>query len=106
VYVFEESPPPPPPPPPAVVNTTHSLKLPPAIYDVKVKLHTRKSGGQVSLALYITFRVRRAVTLGVEALRHGHVVSRAHSKHFTSHKGTLILNLSRKHWPTKIKFVG
>jgi hypothetical protein len=106
VYVFEESPPPPPPPPPAVVNTTHSLKLPPAIYDIKVKLHTRKRAGQVSLALYITFRVRRAVTLGAEALRHGHVVSRAHPRHFTSHKGTLILNLTRKHWPTKIKFVG
>ena len=99
-------PPPEPPettPPPTV--TTHTVALPAAVYDVKAKLHTIKRGGQVYLSLYLTFKLRRAVTLGAQALRHGSVVSVARPRHFAGHSGQLILSLNRKHWPTNVKFI-
>ena len=100
ILVLEPPPPPPPPPPPATVTKTHAVKLPPAIYGVKAKLH-----GKRSLSLYLSFRVRRPVTIGAQALRHGRVVSEARPRRFAGHRGLLILKLNRKRWPTKVRFV-
>jgi hypothetical protein len=100
ILVLEPPPPLPPPPPPATVTKTRRVKLPPAIYGVKARLH-----GKPSLSLYLSFRIRRSVTIGAQALRHGHVVSEARPRRFTGHRGLLILKLDRKHWPTKVRFV-
>ncbi len=98
--ILEPPPPPPPPPPPAVVTQTHSVKLPSAIFDVKARLHKGRH-----LSLYLSFRVRRPVTIGAQALRHGHVVSEARPRYFAGGTGLLILELNRKHWPTKVRLV-
>jgi hypothetical protein len=98
---------PPPPPPveaPPTVTRTRTVTLPPAVYDVKAKLHTAERNGQVQLSLYITFKVRRPVTIGARALRSGQVVSQARPRHFAGHSGLLVLSLNRKHWPTKVSF--
>jgi hypothetical protein len=100
IIVLEPPPPPPPPPAPATVTETHRVKLPPAIYGVKAKLH-----GRHSLSLYLSFRIRRPVTIGAQALRHGRVVSEARPRRFAGHRGLLILKLDRKRWPTKVRFV-
>jgi len=100
---------PPPPLPtveaPATVIQTKAVTLPPAIYDVKAKLHTSKRHGKVYLSLYVTFKLRRSVTIGAQALRKGRVVSEARPRHFVGRSGTLILNLNRQHWPTKVSFI-
>jgi len=101
VIVLEPPPPLPPEPAPTTVTTTRTVKLPPAIFDVKAKLHKNRHG----LSLYLSFRVSRPVTLGAQALRHGHIVSEARPRRFTGHRGLLILKLDRKHWPTKVRFV-
>jgi hypothetical protein len=101
IFVFEPEPEEPAPPTPPPVTSTHTIKQRPAIYDVKTKLrHQGKS-----FVLYLSFKVRRPVTLGAEALRHGHVVSSARRRHFTGHTGVLMLPLNRKHWPTKVRFL-
>jgi hypothetical protein len=97
--------PPEPPPPPAIVTQAHVEKLPPAIYAVKVKLHAVKRHGHMYLSLYLTFKVRRPITIGARALRHGHVVSVAKPRHFRVGRGLLILNLDRRRWPTSVGFV-
>jgi len=58
----------------------------------------------VYLSLYITFKVRRPVTIGARALRSGHVVSQARPRHFAGDSGLLVLSLNRRHWPTKVSF--
>jgi hypothetical protein len=105
IEVLEPPPPPPPPETPLPVTETHTVKLPAAVYDVKAKLHTTKSHGHVNLSLYLSFKLRRPVTVGAQALRHGHVVSIARARHFRGKTGLLILRLNRKHWPTNVKFV-
>ena len=101
IIVLEPPPPLPPEPPPTTVTKKRHVKLRPAIYDIKAKLHKSRRG----LSLYLTFRVRRPVTLGAQALRHGHVVSRARARRFRGKRGLLILALNRKRWPTKVRFV-
>jgi hypothetical protein len=96
--VLEPPPPPPPPPPPTAVNHTRHVKLPPAIYDVKAKLRGKRN-------LYLSFKVRRTVTLGAEGLRHGHVVAEAPPRRFTGRTGVLVLRLNPKRWPTKVRFI-
>ncbi len=100
ILVLEPPPPPPPPPPPATVTKTHTVKLPPAIYGVKARLH-----GKRSLSLYLSFRIRRPVTIGAQALQHGRIVSEARPRRFAGARGLLILKLDRKRWPTKVRFV-
>lgn len=100
ILVLEPPPPLPPPPAPATVTQTREVKLPPAIYDVRARLH-----GRHSLSLYLSFKLRRAITIGAEGLRHGHVVSKARPRLFTGHRGLLVLKLDRKRWPTKVRFV-
>ncbi len=99
--------PPEPPAPPAPKTVTHrkTIKLAPSIYDVKAKLHTSTVGGHPRFSLYLTFRLRRSVTVGAHALRSGRVVSVAPPRRFSGHTGTLILNLTRQNWPTKVTFV-
>lgn len=106
-HVSVEEPPPPLPPveAPATVIQTKAVKLPAAIYDVKAKLHTSRRHGKLYLSLYVTFKLRRPATVGVKALRKGRVVSEARPRHFAGHSGTLILNLNRQHWPTKVSFI-
>lgn len=105
IVIEPPAPEPPAPPAPAPVTQTRKVNLPAAIYDVKAKLHTSKSHGHLSLRLYLTFKLRRATTIGAQALRHGRVVSIARPRHFSGRTGTLILTLNRAHWPTKVKFV-
>jgi hypothetical protein len=105
VFVIEPPAPEAPAPAPATVTQTKAVKLPPAIYDVKAKLHTDKRHGQVHLSLYVTFKLRRSVTIGAQALRKGRVARAARPRHFVGHSGTLILILNRQHWPTKVSFI-
>ena len=79
--------------------------MPPAIYGVKVRVHTIKHHGHVYLSLYLTFKVQRPVMIGAKALRHGRVVSVAPRRHFADGTGTLILQLNRRRWPTKVEFI-
>ena len=113
--VFQEDPPiiveaPPDPEPEPVPDTTTTQRAPPitrqvrqkaSVYGVRAKLRKRKG----ELHLEISFKLRRPVTLGVEALRRDKVVSRSPVKRFTGKSGTLTLRLSRKRWPTRIRFV-
>ena len=57
------------------------------------------------ITLHLSFRVRAKVAIGVQALRGKTVVSSSGIKHFAPKSGTLSLILSRKHWPTKLRFV-
>jgi hypothetical protein len=103
----EPSAPPEPPAPPAPKTVTHkkTIKLAPSIYDVKAALHTSTVGGRPHFSLYITFRLRRSVTVGAHALRNGRVVSVARPKRFSGRTGILVLGLTRQNWPTKVTFV-
>ena len=100
ILVLEPPPPLPPPPPPATVTQTLRVTLPPAIFDVKARLHKGHH-----LSLYLSFRVRRPVTIGAQGLRHGHVVSEARPRRFAGRTGLLILELNRKRWPTKVRLI-
>ena len=108
--IYIEAPPDPPPAPPADSTVTQRaprrvkrVKLKPAVYNVKA--HVRV-GGRGGLFLYVTFRVRRPVTLGVQALRKRKVVASSGLKKFKPKKGTLVLRLSRSRWPNDIRFYG
>lgn len=121
--IFVEAPPDPEPEPlppetvtqpaPPVQPTVVRLKA--AIYRVrahvtntcaKPKRKNRGNGGcKPRLTLEISFRIRRPVTIGVEALRHRRVVSRSGMHRFRGKRGTLQLALERKQWPTRIRFV-
>lgn len=97
--VVIEPPPPPPPTPVRKITKTRRVKLRPAIYGVKAKVDRQ-------LRLYLTFSVRRPVTIGAEALRYGTVVGVAPPRRFAGHrKGVLVIALSRARWPTKIRFI-
>jgi hypothetical protein len=54
--------------------------------------------------MLVKFRVRRPVTIGVEALHSRKVVARSGLKRFTGKRGTLKLEIKRKRWPTSIRF--
>jgi hypothetical protein len=81
---------------------TKARKLKPAIYAVTSSLKQPRNG---ELILYISFKVRRPVTIGVEALRGRAVVASSGVKHFRGPTGTLALILNRSRWPTRLKFV-
>lgn len=94
--------------PPSTVTTVTkrrkatAKKLKPAIYAVAARLRHAPGGG---FALVVTFRVRRALTIGVEALRRRTVVSASGLKRFTGRRGVLTLRLDPHRWPTGIRFV-
>jgi hypothetical protein len=93
------APTPAPPPPPPVVTQTPTRDPLPSIYDVKSKLVGKKE-----LKLYLTFKLRRPVTLGAQALRDGRVVSSAPLHHFTGKTGQLVLAIDAKAYPTQVRF--
>ena len=115
----QDAPPPPEPPPPSgapvvIVESSSSTILSPApalkpkptrdgpaaLYDVRSKLEGR---GQ-HVTLDITFRLRRPVTLGAQALRHRRIVSSAPLRHFSKRRGQILLKLDTKDWPTAVRF--
>jgi hypothetical protein len=81
---------------------TKNVHLPPAIYAIKSRL-VRSADG--SFTLYITFKVRRPVRVGVQALRGRKVVASSGVKRFTGRSGSLALILDRRNWPTGLRFV-
>ena len=81
---------------------TRKVKLKSAVYSVHSKL--QHATGR-PFTLYIRFRVRRPVKLGIEALRGGKVVAFSGVKLFRGHSGTLALRLDPKRWPTRLRFV-
>jgi hypothetical protein len=96
----EPPPPAPPAPPPApVVKQTPTRDPPASVYHVESKLHGKKK-----LELYLTFDLRRPVTLGAQALLHGRVISSAPLHHFTGRSGRLVLPIDPKRYPTKVVF--
>jgi hypothetical protein len=101
----EEPAPTPAPEAPPSVSQLPSITLPPAIYDVKVKLHKVRLHRQTYLSLYLTFKVLRPVTIGAQALRNGRVVSRARARLFAGTTGTLVLSVERKRWPNAVRFI-
>jgi hypothetical protein len=105
IFVFEPAPAPPPPPPALTVTQTPTVTLPPAVFGVKVKLHRTKRHGHIIFSLYLTFKLRRPITIGAQALRHGRVVSVARHRRFAGKTGVLILQLDRRRWPTQVRFV-
>jgi hypothetical protein len=74
IVVFAPVPPPPPPPAPVVAATTQTL--PPAVYGIKTKLRHGAGKRNQTFNLYVSFKVRRKVTLGLEAKRKTAVVSK------------------------------
>jgi hypothetical protein len=100
-FVLEAAPEQPALPAPPLISAPQTINLPAAIYGVKTQL--RPNGKEFNL--YLSFKLRRPVTLGAQGLRHGRVVSSARPRHFTGHKGVLVLRLNREHWPTKVRFV-
>jgi hypothetical protein len=99
-------------PPPTYVTppstTTQTVKpskpkrLKPAVYAVRSKV-TRARNGTVTL--HISFRIRRPVTLGVEALHDHRVVSSSGLRPFRGSHGELSLTLKLNPWPNQIRFV-
>ncbi|MDA0163846.1 hypothetical protein OM076_26485 [Solirubrobacter ginsenosidimutans] len=108
--IFVEDAPPPEPPPapdePPVITTVPTkpkrVKQKPSIYSPKVSKPRRIKGNRY--VMVVTFRVRRPVTVGVQALRKNKVVSRSGLKRFKGKRGTLKLEITRKHWPTRVRF--
>lgn len=79
-----------------------TVKPKPAIYGVKTKLAPSRNG---TFTLYISFRLRRPITIGIEALRGKKVVASSGMKHLTGSTGRLALTLVRSKWPTALRFV-
>jgi hypothetical protein len=81
---------------------TKKVKLLPAVYSVHSKL---VATGHGTYTLYLTFKVRRKVKIGVQALKGKKVVASSGIKRFTGHSGQLALKLSRNAWPTGLRWV-
>jgi hypothetical protein len=78
------------------------ITLKPAVYDVKARVAT---GPGSKFTLYLTFKVRRKVTIGLKALRGKRVVGVSGLQTFKGKTGTLKVVLTRALWPTKLEFV-
>jgi hypothetical protein len=78
------------------------VKLPPAIYSIHSKLRHSPNG---TFTLALSFKVRRPVTVGLQALRGRTVVASSGMKRFTGHSGALSVTLDRKRWPTRLRLV-
>jgi hypothetical protein len=94
--------------PPRTVLTkkTQKVRQKAPIYAVRpLKARAIKNGrfaGRFVLA--ITFKVRRPVTIGLQGLRRGKVVTSSGLKRFKGARGRLELRLDRRRWPTKVRF--
>src|SRR5262249_13021125 len=107
--IFVDVPPEPEPPAPPVTTTTKPAK--PRTRHVKQKapiyaIATRKGKLTKSgtLTLYVSFKVRRPVSIGIQALRGKKVVASSGIKRFKGKRGSLKLVLDRKRWPTRVRF--
>lgn len=69
------------------------------VSSVRSKVHGRKK-----LQLHITFTLARKAKVGMTAKRRGKVVARAKQRTLTRGKRKLVLNVTRKHWPTALRF--
>lgn len=83
-------------------GTTKIRRVKPPIYSVKAQRPLRVGRRVI---LYVTFKVRYAVTIGVEALRGHTVVARSGLRTFRGRSGRLALVLDPARWPTSLKFV-
>jgi hypothetical protein len=83
-------------------TTTKRIRLKPAVYAVRSKVSRSRRG---TVTLVISFRVRRPVTIGLQALRRRTVVSSTGLRRFRGDRGRLQLRLNRRRWPTRIRFV-
>lgn len=96
-------------PPPATTKYTHQkpkvnrVTLKPAVFDIGEPRVAKAAGGMYTLSL--SFKVRRKVRIGLEAVRHGKVVSSSGLRTFTGTRGTLVVRLNPKAWPTGLKFI-
>jgi hypothetical protein len=81
---------------------TTKVKLAPTIYAIHSHL---VASGHGTYTLYLTFKVRRKVRIGVEALKGKKVVASSGVKRFTGRSGELALKLTRSAWPTGLKWV-
>jgi hypothetical protein len=107
IFVFAPPvviPPPPAQPAPIAGKTTikHVTAKPP-IYAIQPPKLARTSTR--TFLLSISFKVRLKVTIGIEALRKGQVVSKSGFKTFRGKTGELVLQLDVKEWPTSLKFI-
>ena len=100
--VIPPAPVPAPAPTPGKTTIKH-VKARPPIYAIQPPKLARISTGRFSL--YIRFKVRSKVTIGLEALRRGKVVSRSGFKTFRGKTGELVLALDANQWPTSLKFI-
>ena len=73
--------------------------LPSLISKVKSKVH-----GSKRLRLYVSFRLARKAKVGMTAKRRGKVVARAKQRTLAKGSRRLILVVTRKHWPTALRF--
>jgi hypothetical protein len=95
--------------PPAQVTTVTQpgkpsvkhVRVKPAIYQVRARLLHRYR----RFTLYITFRVRRPVTIGAEGVLRGKVVASSGLKRFNGTRGQLVLVLDPHRWPKSIKWL-
>lgn len=108
--IFEFPPPVVVPAPPAAITVTKTSKAtkvvkrePAAIYGLQKPEEGKLVDGFVTLS--VSFRVRRKVRIGLEALRAHRVVASSGVKTFSGRRGTLALRLSTKAWPTSLKFI-
>jgi hypothetical protein len=84
-------------------TTTKKVKAKPAIYDQRAGKPVVGRGGRITLT--ITFKVRTAVTIGLEGILRHKVVSSTGLRHFKPGSGRLTLVLSRKRWPSRLAFI-
>ncbi len=104
------------PPPPAApfvatqppVSTAPSpitvSRLKAAIYAVTTKIARGCTSKQKRCTLYVIFKVRRAITVGVEALHRKAVVARSGEHKLKPGSATLKLEISPKRWPDGLSF--
>jgi hypothetical protein len=72
----------------------------PTIYDVHSQIV-----GKGPIWLAVTFRLRRSVRLGAQALRAGRVVSSTPLFPFSGHAGRLVLRIDPRRFPTGLRFI-
>jgi len=82
-----------------------TVKEKPAIYDTHTKLQTGGTRAKPTYVLHLTFKVRRPVTVGLEALKGKRVVARTPMRRFKGRTGELSVSLNRKAWPTGLKLI-
>ena len=94
-------------------TTTKTKRLAPAIGAihtkvvrkvVRRKIHGLLTGFE-SFRLNLTFKVKRPVVLGLRAIRKNHVVATVPLHRLEPPSAKLVLEITRKTWPTKLEFI-